>query len=452
MSYRIDRFWAFAILFMNGWIFGLPVFPETIAPPFWLTPVQLVHGIFIYEMILMIYMGFLVVKQGKYLTIGKRDVKKIVFLIVGLGCLGMLSNLANFQPINEMGEAGRLFLFAAYFLLSIHWAIKYSPTFVLRSLLLGILCAGAINLYYSFTIRFTPFGGDLLFLVGQNGPGGYLGLSVVLSAWLMLERKTRLDSIIALASGGIGVFAASISYSKLSMLIAGAGLIAWGVVLQWTLIDPRSRRMTAVMIAVVLAIAFINHDRISQHVRGVNKFIDYKFSNLTMDHSSPGGRWQYFVITFEILLNHPLLGVGYGGFYDAATATESYESRRSADEDAQAGSRGESNPHNSFLYYTSANGLAGLLMTVLLFMMTLRAFRRTLSGRGVPGRVLWVCLVAAYFIYGMTLPTLFNTSVLYLPAAVAIVLTRQARSRPSPIQFGTGAQILSKVVIKTISS
>ena len=400
--------------------------------PIWLTPVQLVHGVFIHELLFIIYLGFLVVVQGGRLPIRQHSAREIAFLIVGLGLLGVLSNAINFQLLQVMG-ACRLFLLAVYFLLSIHWSKKYGPTFVLWTFLFGIASSGAINIYYAFKISPMELGG-LPFLLGQNGPGGPLGISVVLSAWLMQARKTLFDAVIALASCAIGVFGSSISYSKLSMLMAGFGLIAWGVVLFLTFIERRSRRLSPVMLFILFAIAFANQDRITQYLQGLGTFIDYKFSGPMEKDRSFEARSQYFIITTEIMLSHPLLGVGYGGFYDAATATEGYKSDRSAEEDAEAGQRGESNPHNSFLYYASANGLPGLFLTMLLFIMVLGAFWRTLSRNGMSGRVLWVCLAVSYFIFGMTLPTLFNTSILYVPAAVAISLMNHTRSGTSTIR------------------
>jgi len=428
MRNNLERLWVFAILFINGWTFALPVTEETM--PIWLTPVQLIHGIFIHELLLMAYLGFLVVKLDGYLPIRRHGASEIAFLIFGLALLGVLSNAINFQLLQLMG-ACRLFLLAIYFLLSIHWAKKYGPTFVLRTLLFGIASSGAINIYYAFKISPMELGG-LPFLLGQNGPGGPLGISVVLSAWLMLVRKTLFDTTIALATGAIGVFGSSISYSKLSMLMAGFGLIAWVFVLCLTIVGRRSRRLTAMILAILLAIAFANQDLITRYLQGVDTFINYKF--VSMDDRSIETRSQYFIITAEILLRHPLLGVGYGGFYDAATATEGYKSNRSTEEDAEAGQRGESNPHSSFLYYASANGLPGLLLTMLLFIMVLRAYWRTLSRNGMSGRVLWVCLAVSYFIFGMTLPTLFNTAILYVPAAVGISLRNHTRSGTSMIR------------------
>ena len=429
MLNKADRLWAFAILFISGWNIALPDQVADFTLPRLFTPVQLIHGIFINEVLLMVYLGFLAARGITFLSYCPHNVRKYALFIAGFGCLGLLSNAINFLPLKEIGDACRYFLIAVFFLLCVGWAKKYGPTFIIRTLLLGIFIGGAINIHFTFSVKWSVLE-QLPFLLGQNGPGAVMGLAVVLSAWLMLERKTRLDASIALASGGIGLFGSSISYSRLAMLMAGFGLIAWAVVLWRTLVDRRSRNVTAVMLVIVVAIAFVNYGQISQYGLGVKAFIEHKFASLGKNVSIDA-RWQYLPITAEILMNHPIFGVGSGGFYDAAVKTESYRSPRATEEDSAAGAAGRTNPHNSFLYYASANGLPGLLLAVLLFIRSLQAFWRPFSHRGSQGRVLWGCLAAVYVIYGMTLPSLFNGMSMYLPVAFAMALGLQVRPRPS---------------------
>ena len=71
MLNKIERLWAFIILFINGWTFALPITNESM--PIWLTPVQLIHGVFIHELLLMAYLGFMVATRGGYLPIRQNN-------------------------------------------------------------------------------------------------------------------------------------------------------------------------------------------------------------------------------------------------------------------------------------------------------------------------------------------------------------------------------------------
>jgi O-antigen ligase len=422
---RIDRWWAAAILFVNGWNFALPVANGL---PVWVTPIQLVHGVFVHEGLLVGYVMFaFLMSAGKIIT-PPRPAQPIAILIAILGFLTMVSAATNFRPLTEVVGSGRYFVLVGYFLAAIWWTRRYGRTFVLRNFLVGLVVSGAINLYYTFSVPEQWVGG-LPRLLGQNGPGGHLALGVILSAWLMLERRSRLDAIIAVVTLVVGVFVASISFSKLAMLMAACGVIGWLCVFWRDLNTPRMRRWYAIVTIALAALVTVKRDRLITYFNDVYYFIELKFVNL--DPRSVNARFQYFLITAEIVAEHPMFGVGYGGFYDATVKTDAYrKSWRSTDEDAAVGAKGDSNPHSSFLYYAAASGVPGLVCVLTLFGVSLIKLKHGLRDQGISGIGLWGCLAAGYLLFGLTLPTLFNTAVLYLPVAVGIAThSRQSMAR-----------------------
>lgn len=422
----VDRILAAAILFVNGWMLTLPVMES---PPWWATPVQIVHGVFAHEVLFAGYLLFILCMYPRYFGGTSAAAWRYAALIALLGGCGILSGVVNVRPLREVGSAGRYFVLALYFLCACRWAARYRPAFVLRNLLAGCAAAGAVNLYFTFTTSPYKLGG-LPMLLGQNGPGGHFGIGVILAAWLMLVRQRKADPRIAVSMLAIGVFGASISFSKLAMLMAAAGLVAWVFVVGRNFGLRRSRRWAAGAVLLLIAAVIIRRDVAAQYVMGVQKFIEIKFIHL--NERSVGERSQYFVITAEILASHPFFGVGYGGFYDAALRTRAYWDYDAAFEDPEAGARGETNPHSSFLYYASANGLPGLLVVMALFVTALASFWFALGRAGTAARVLFCCLCAGYLVFAGTLPTLFNTSVLYLPAAVAVTMSRVAAVHARP--------------------
>jgi len=414
----IDRLWAATILFMNGWIFALPIADEL---PLWFTPVQVAHGVFVHEALLIAYVIFILVTRIRRVARVPHRAWQFALMISGLGILALISALVNVRPLREFLGAARYFLLTAYFLLAVYWTRRHGLTFVLRYLLLGIFSAGVVNLLYTFTIQSNMLGGFPL-LLGEQGPGGYLGISVILSAWLMLERQTKSDTLIAVAAAVTGVFAVSISFSKLAMLMAAAGVIAWLFVLWRDLHVPGRRKWYAVIVVALVAVVWTNQEFAVRYLRGAKNFIDFKFKYL--DVASFAARSQYFLITAEIVAQHPLFGVSYGGYYDAAIQTRASRSDLAAIESPEAGARGQSNPHSSFLYYASANGIPGILLTIMMLGSGLFLLAQSMLRRGIPGLALWASFAFAYLLFGLTLPTLFNSSAFYLPVAVAACMRR----------------------------
>lgn len=431
---RPTRALALLILFNGGYSFALPVANESAGIPVIFQPIQVVHGVFARDALLMLYLAISIVAG----SIGRLQLntteKRFAQLIAGLGLAGILSTVINLASLYDIGEALHLLLFAAYFCVAVHWAITLGTAAVLRTFLLGIVVGGSINLFYTFQIRFMTIG-ILPFLLGQNGPGGYMALSVSLGAWLMLIHKRRADALIATAVALVGCFAASISYSRLSMLMASCGLAAWAAVIVSTSTGRRSRRLGFGLLAFVLTILLgISSTSLGQeYVISVSRFINNKFAVIDVENQDLTARYNYFWGVLEIFAEHPIVGVSYSGFYSAITVTRAYHSGSIGEEVGGPNQKG-ANPHNSFLYYIAANGSVGLVLVSMLFVSFLRILYRNFLPYGTPGLVLWVCFALAYFVNAMTLPTLFSTEVLYLPAALAF---SELRRRPRPRSFST---------------
>ncbi|TMJ41744.1 MAG: hypothetical protein E6G89_05605 [Alphaproteobacteria bacterium] len=402
---------AFIILFIGGFNMALPDFG-------WAAPVQLFHGVFIDNALLLIYL-LLTITMGSYGKVLKtQETLGFAAFVALLGGVGIVSAGINGYALADVGQALRLFLLGAFVLVVAHWSRTRGEAFVLRSYVMGVALIGVMPALRS-----------------QNGAGGVLAIAVSLSAWLLLVGRTSGDTTVAIACALIGTVAAAMSFSKTSMTIVACGLVAWIVALIRTTAMRRRRLVAGGGLAVLLAAGAYSarSAETSEVTAAVILSVKTKFANLDVtDQYSMRARYLYFWGVAEIVAGHPLTGVSYRGFYDAITSTATYEAGGMADEDPESGRRGQSNPHNSFLYYAAANGLPGLVVSGLLFVMFLGYLRRSLDVSVVSGRILWGCFALAYFIYGMTLPTLFDTPVLYVPAAVAMAMSSRQRGSRVP--------------------
>ena len=95
---------------------------------------------------------------------------------------------------------------------------------------------------------------------------------------------------------------------------------------------------------------------------GIKEIQNWQFGN--MDQSSMGLRMQYAATSLRIIAEHPLIGVGIGGFEHAY-------GQQIAGTEAQA----SNNPHNQYLLTTAQLGLPGLILLLAMFVVLWRTAR-----------------------------------------------------------------------------
>lgn len=114
---------------------------------------------------------------------------------------------------------------------------------------------------------------------------------------------------------------------------------------------------------------------------GINEIQNWQYGN--QDQSSMGLRMQYAATSLRIIGEHPLIGVGTGGFEHAY-------SQQIAGTAAQA----SNNPHNQYLLTTTQLGLPGLILLLAMFVVLWRTARRLPMAEKVLARG----LVLAYLV------------------------------------------------------
>jgi hypothetical protein len=225
--------------------------------------------------------------------------------------------------------------------------------------------------------------------------------------------------VLAVLATFVFTFGCAISYSRIGWFAGGLGLAAWGYVL--LLARPRERadgrrlrrmRLVLVPLLVVLVMSVLSSPLGQQGFEWIQTLAEQKFSG---ENEGDSHRLAYVTGTAEIVSRNPF-GVGYSGFFDAMTATDTYRSGMAAQEESVL----DANPHATFLWYTTSGGIPGCLMALMLFAMLLNSMRVGLVGAiGGPGWVLFVLLALPFGVLGLTIPYLFNSIILIAPAGIA---------------------------------
>jgi hypothetical protein len=227
---------------------------------------------------------------------------------------------------------------------------------------------------------------------------------------------------------GVG---AMISYSKTGMMAAGMGFVSIALVSGKVAPSRRGRILVTALFGMVLAAAsYLTSDMGRQVWGAFSQMVTEKVESAEGESGSMRERWSYVLGVGEIVATHPL-GVGYSGFRNAMMNTDAYVSGRAADESANTDA--ESNPHSLFLYYASAGGLVGGVLCVVVFALLCRALWSGLSLYGMSGALLALLCVAAYLVMAVSVPYLFNSSVMLVPAALAAGIHARVRTTRLPV-------------------
>ena len=410
---------VFLIIALCGYSMPLPNTEGGPSVPFWAQPIEVLHGVYIHEALMIVYLLHSGLNGSLYRMDVPRGALRYGLFIALLGVLGVISAFFNqysaAYPILDVFKALRLVLLSIFFLAMVHWARILGANVVLRTFLIGATMGGLVNLYFTFRFQ-TNMIGILPMLLGQNGPGGALGVCIGLGALLMLIRRTRADEFAALSVLTIGCICELISFSKLGQLMALAGLIGWaGLFLSIRRQTQRHLIGFLCIGASLAALFYMNRPDIeNQFIESATFFISKLTGEKVVDPEMDTHRLAYYYAVFDIMAGRPWVGVSYSGFADAInTLTINIPGLEHEMNPSFA------NPHNAFLYYMAANGLPSLPLIAALFGMFVAILWKYLSPFGISGVILWACLSAVYLLHGNSLPTLFNTEVMYIPAALA---------------------------------
>ena len=423
-----ERVLAASVLFYAGLVFCLPVpFSEEVEAlyPWWGKRIT-VGNVLLHELL---FLGWVALFGSRFvlraLFKGGIPARRTAFCLVALALwCGLISLSAPFLWL-DLGRNLRLLVNAVLLLAIVRWS-RQTGNFPLGMLILGFFIGTIINLVISF--QYPAIVDGTMRLSGQNTPGVVMGMAIHLSAWLFIRTSHRKLQAFVLFATFVFAFGCAISFSRIGWFTGGLGLIAWLYVLIFA--HPREqsawRRLRSVRLVLVplLAISlgyFLASPYGQQWQKWIQSLIQQKVAN---QGESNAQRWSYVIGTAEILARYPL-GVGYTGFFDAITATDIYTSGRAPVEDSPT----DANPHAAFLWYTTAGGIPGGLLALLVFVMLLNSMRFGLiSAMGRPGLIFFLLVVPPFLVIGLTVTYLFNSLILIAPTAIAAGWGWEARA------------------------
>jgi O-antigen ligase len=294
----------------------------------------------------------------------------------------------------------------------------------------GIVISSVVNLYFTFSNPVRLLGG-LPMILGQNGPGGSAGFLMFLPAFFLGFTNKKIDKLFIFFYVLILSILLLLSYSKLGMIMGVFGMSSF-MIIQFRSAKPsiRIKRISYFSILVITIFVLVFTTNAGKSFSdGVSVFIEHKIGDDGAGAFDSGDeeRLNYYFAVGEVFLSNPVFGVGYNGFFEAIIKTNTHASGLMSEEESSV----NSNPHNAFLYYISANGFIGWIIVCFLFFTFLNIFYIFFKPYGLSGILVFLSLSAASLIHTNTLISFFNTTIMYLPAGIALAANYNSKNLAS---------------------
>lgn len=407
---------ACAVVFIAGWYLCLPE-SDVVQMPWWAAKHKFGPNLLVFEAVFAAYLvaGGLAylwrsVIPARYATFPAAAF--LTLLAVWCGLTSLLGPL----PLHDAGRSARLVFLVLLMLAATSWAAR-DPLFVLRSFLLGLMGASIVTLVMTFLNPIILAAGSIPRLLGQNAPGPPMGIGVGLAAWLILLSRNRRDTILAVAAAMIFGVAVMLSYSKTGMFAAAMGFVSLVAVSGKVAGSRRGGVLLSIGFVVLLSlVGYLRSEGGQQVSVGLVQMLTEKLASAGSESTSVQERWSYYQGVGEIITKHPI-GVGYSGFRDAMLDTDAYRSGAAADDSVS--DIEQANPHALFLYYASAGGMVAAVLCVAGFLLLCWSLFSGLELYGLTGLLLAACSAVAFFVMGTSVPYLFNSTVMLIPAAIS---------------------------------
>ena len=225
----------------------------------------------------------------------------------------------------------------------------------------------------------------------------------------------------------IGIYGGIASWSKIGILLIAFGLIPWT-----TFILYKLSKLKIILVVSICAIGFTLTDDspIFQIKDSVYEILSKKLSSQDHDINDPdskiwGERFVFNIAVLEIVVSHPFLGVGYAGFGNAYKETNASKMQHAYVDESDQIQSSNSNPHSTWLYYASANGIPGLILVFFWMLNISFAFYNACKLAPNAARSIGFAIIAAIFIWSISVPTILQSSLILSLVGIACATQRR---------------------------
>lgn len=284
--------------------------------------------------------------------------------IVCIGALVLFSALAlgAFYGVQSSADARSSLLKYLDLALVPIFAYYFRDPAMRRNGLLIFAAAMTLVLTYSFLVRFGVLDLGSLIRGSISSPVVFkfrvthnflMAFSAFLFTWLAIASQSRSEKVGCYELAALAAF-------NVTLMVEGATgyiiLFALALLLVFNLLSRRHVIAAIVAISLFMGLLVVTPGPLSSRLSLIAKEMQTWRPDNAAQHSSAGLRLEFYKNTLKIIAEHPIAGVGTGGFAKAyAEKVQGTEKTKTE------------NPHNEYLMVAAQTGLIGLAALLGLF-------------------------------------------------------------------------------------
>ncbi len=354
-----------------------------------------------------------------------RQLFMLAFALSTLTAVSCLSNAFTWDMQgNDLVEMLRPFY---YFLLVVFVSVhtRRHGLGVLTAFLTGILVSGVVS-------YLRPTSEDVLGFVmlwNPNVIGNMLAVGILFASLLIFDGRLVRASVFMLICLVLSIF----TYSKGTWLMALAGLLACLIAMRassGTAGARLGRWILGLSLLGLVALVARNFDALYDLV--AFKLFTTQLGDTAAEGGTAAARWGFVEVSFQLALEHPLLGIGISNFESVYRTLERPLGNAYWVTD---------NPHSAWLYILACMGIPALLVFFAIFVQTLRTLAVRVPLQGLARQIYIGLFFLVLFLSGAVMLQLLTQYFFWFFAGVVHGWQPRSAAAPAtaPSRLGAGA-------------
>jgi len=345
-----------------------------------------------------------------------RDERLFCFSVGAMLVVAILATIVSGVNAVGMGKLGKfIYLLMVIPVFYYFRVIRVRSDWIWYGLVIGSIASALVGIYEVVNDVYKP--GYLGRAKGATHPIIFGDLALIMGAmalagWGWFKAQANWQVVLPVAALGSGVLASMLSQSR-GGWIAVPFLIS---IFIWYISAYTSKMKMAIGILLIMGLFFVAYQvpqtgmeyRANTTVDNIRTYMNADNKSVIVG-TSVSSRFEMWKASWNIFIEHPVLGVGWGKYQENVIEQAEQGKRVLLEGNLDPGNF--NHPHNQFLSALASGGVVGFIAVILLFLIPARFFYKACKSAEYNAEVRRLALAGLVFVVGFAI---FNLSESFL--------------------------------------